>query len=331
MSGLVSSVRNTLLPGHRHPVPDTPTSPVHHAWTLSRTLRSYLPDWFLVVSLWILLSFLERIGGHKRHFSLHDISIQHPLVQPETVGYKLLLFIAFGIPVLFVLLISLGIYRSKWDAHNAVLGVTTSFTITGVVTQVIKMGVGRPRPHTIAVCQPPPGTTDPPMYGLSDYTICTQTNKHLLDDAFKSFPSGHSSLSFAGMGFLAWYISGKLHVGDRRGYRTRAWLAMSPLLASAMVAVSRTADNRHHWQDVTVGSLLGLGISYVAYRAYYPALSHPSSHLPLAPRDLLPSEMGDGDEEDQQDRIGREFRDEDGDGMDDRVVPRPSEEQVWRD
>lgn len=41
--------------------------------------------------------------------------------------------------------------------------------------------------------------------------------------------------------------------------------------------------------------------------------------------------MGDGDEEDQQGRIGREFRDEDGDGMDDRVVPRPSEEQVWRD
>lgn len=42
--------------------------------------------------------------------------------------------------------------------------------------------------------------------------------------------------------------------------QTRAWLALSPLLASTMVAVSRTADNRHHWQDVTVGSLLGLSI-----------------------------------------------------------------------
>ena len=223
MSGIVKSVRNTLLPSHGgrredHPDPES-TSPIHHQWTMARVLKSYMSDWFLVIALWIILSFLERIGGHKRHFSLTDISIQHPLVQPETVGYRMLIVIAFVLPTLFVLLIGLGIYRSKWDAHNAVLGVFTSFTITGVVTQIIKMGVGRPRPHTIAVCQPPPGTTDPPMYGLSDYTICTQTDRHLMDDAFKSFPSGHSSLSFAGMGFLAWYISGKLHVGDRRGYR----------------------------------------------------------------------------------------------------------------
>lgn len=224
MSGLVKSVRNTLLPAHRRQsstpsMDEDTTSPIHHQWTFPRVLRSYMPDWFLVIALWIILSFLEQIGGHKRHFSLTDISIQHPLVQPETVGYKMLLVISFLIPNLFVLLISLGIYRSKWDAHNAVLGVFTSFTITGVVTQVIKMGVGRPRPHTIAVCQPPAGSVDPPLYGLSDYTICTQTDKHLMNDAFKSFPSGHSSLSFAGMGFLAWYISGKLHVGDRRGYR----------------------------------------------------------------------------------------------------------------
>ena len=166
-----------------------------------------------------ILSFLERIGGHKRHFSLTDISIQHPLVSPETVGPGLLLIISFLLPLLFTLLISLFIYRSKWDAHNSTLGVFTSFTITGVVTQIIKMGVGRPRPHTISVCQPAPGARDAPVWGLSDWTICTTEDRLALDDTFKSFPSGHSSLSFAGMGFLSWYIMGKLHVGDRRGYR----------------------------------------------------------------------------------------------------------------
>lgn len=43
-------------------------------------------------------------------------------------------------------------------------------------------------------------------------------------------------------------------------------------------------DNRHHWQDVTVGSLLGLFLSFFAYRQYYPALSSQNAHNPFEPR-----------------------------------------------
>ncbi|KAL0071474.1 hypothetical protein AAF712_001331 [Marasmius tenuissimus] len=43
-------------------------------------------------------------------------------------------------------------------------------------------------------------------------------------------------------------------------------------------------DNRHHWQDVFIGSLLGTVMSYFAYRQYYPPLSHEMSHKPYSPR-----------------------------------------------
>lgn len=47
-----------------------------------------------------------------------------------------------------------------------------------------------------------------------------------------------------------------------------------------------TMDNRHHWQDVTVGSLVGIGFSFFAYRQYYPPLSAPDAHVPFEPRYL---------------------------------------------
>jgi diacylglycerol diphosphate phosphatase/phosphatidate phosphatase len=48
-------------------------------------------------------------------------------------------------------------------------------------------------------CQAPPGALQDQLsrqWGLSNYTICTQTDAHILEDGFKSFPSGHSSCQF---------------------------------------------------------------------------------------------------------------------------------------
>lgn len=52
-------------------------------------------------------------------------------------------------------------------------------------------------------------------------------------------------------------------------------------------------DNRHHWQDVLVGSLLGMVVALVTYRGYYPPLSHSHAHLPYAPREVIENEHGD--------------------------------------
>lgn len=51
-----------------------------------------------------------------------------------------------------------------------------------------------------------------------------------------------------------------------------------------MVAISRTEDYRHHWQDVTIGSILGTCCAYFAYRQYYPGLSNDSCRDPFLER-----------------------------------------------
>jgi len=130
---------------------------------------------------------------------------------------------------------------------------------------------------------PPPGSVDPP-FGLTTFSICTQTDLVILNDGFRSFPSGHSSLSFAGQGFLAFYLAGKLHLFDKRGHAPKAWISLAPLSAAALVAISRTMDYRHHWQDVTIGSILGLTVAYFSYRQYYPHLADELSHRPYSPR-----------------------------------------------
>lgn len=51
-----------------------------------------------------------------------------------------------------------------------------------------------------------------------------------------------------------------------------------------MVAISRTEDYRHHWQDVSVGAILGTLCAYFAYRQYYPGLSQEACRDPFLTR-----------------------------------------------
>nr|ODN89983.1 PAP2 domain-containing protein [Cryptococcus depauperatus CBS 7841] len=262
--------------------------------TLKAVVASYFPDW---MGMQILLN---KSSGHQREFSLTDISIQHSYAEHERVPPGLLAFVSVGVPLIVLVPLGALVARNAWDMHNSILGLFMSCLMTGVITQVIKMSVGRPRPDLIARCLPVKGAADHPVFGLSTVAICTNPDQFLLKDGFKSFPSGHSSLSFAGLGFLSLYLAGKMHLWDIRGHRTRAWAALVPLLGGAMVAISRTRDNRHHWQDIVIGSLLGVFISWVSYRTYYPQLSHRQCHLPLAPRadpDAFEDSMQDDDTE----------------------------------
>lgn len=86
---------------------------------------------------------------------------------------------------------------------------------------------------------------------------------------------------------------GKLHVFTERG-RGQTWrliIALIPLMLATLVAVSRTADYHHHYQDVIVGSLIGIIFAYLSYRQYYPPLNHSRCHLSYA--DIRMRDNGD--------------------------------------
>jgi len=239
-----------------------------------RTILSYGVDWFITIGFAVSFFMLDYIHGYQRVFSLQDKSLQHPYKTKEIIPTYALVIISFVGPALFQPVINLATARSWWDLHTSTLGLTLSLSVTNALTQFIKISVGRPRPDFITRCNPRNGTIDP-TFGLSTAAVCTQIDYAILRDGFKSFPSGHSSMSFAGMGFLAFYFAGKYRLFDKKGHTLKVWIFAAPLACAAFVAISRTMDYRHHWGDVLAGSLLGLCVSYFCYRQYYP--SHASA------------------------------------------------------
>lgn len=185
---------------------------------------------------------------------------------------------ALFIPLGVLIFANTVILRSTRDKHEATyLPLLISICLTSLLTDIVKNSVGRPRPDLIARCQP---SADAPRDRAVDISVCTAPDGHILQDGWRSFPSGHSSFSFAGLGFTALFLAGQLGVFGMKRDLGRALFCMVPIVGAALIAISRCEDYRHDVYDVSVGSALGMTVAYWSYRRYWPRLSSSVSHDP---------------------------------------------------
>eukprot|EP00184_Porphyridium_aerugineum_P005643 CAMPEP_0184696692 /NCGR_PEP_ID=MMETSP0313-20130426/3907_1 /TAXON_ID=2792 /ORGANISM="Porphyridium aerugineum, Strain SAG 1380-2" /LENGTH=223 /DNA_ID=CAMNT_0027155373 /DNA_START=20 /DNA_END=688 /DNA_ORIENTATION=+ len=195
-------------------------------------MRSLILDWCIVGALFVAEYFVgEHITPYQRKdVDLSDASFRHPHL-PDIVTVPAMLVVAFILPwvlgfvfwiiapVSFLSLFqSKGLFRrlgggnSNTNGNGSgpvgtsfvsrypgfvsllyfVLAAYEAFTFTLLVTSFLKVVAGRPRPYFATICG---DSYD--VDGNCPSIAAATTSVNDLNEARKSFPSGHSSFSFS--------------------------------------------------------------------------------------------------------------------------------------
>ncbi|XP_053958215.1 phospholipid phosphatase 5 isoform X2 [Anastrepha ludens] len=236
------------------------------------------------VLLVFIFIFLETAKPFKRKIHPEEMWLYKNPRTPDIVSVQaLLLSVIFG--PLFVTMLQWWLTGDRRDFRASSWVWTLALGLNGLVTSILKICVGRHRPDFFYRCFPDGvevlNNVSHYANGSLDFYNCTGDIRQI-SEGRKSFPSGHASFSFVGFGFIAIILSAKLHALSARG-RGQSWrlcVSVLPLLLAALISVSRTCDYHHHWEDVVAGGSIGLSITYLVYRQYYPSLFSSHCHRP---------------------------------------------------
>ncbi|OAP55412.1 hypothetical protein AYL99_10385 [Fonsecaea erecta] len=207
----------------------------------------------------------------------YNPSIGYPYVTP--ILSSLITGILCGCIPLAVILLSQIFVRSFADFSSATLGLLYSL-VTGTCFQVVlKKSIGGLRPHFLSVCNPvvPAGHVgvgyNGMMYRVGD--VCTG-NPRDINNALQSFPSGHSEIAFAGLGYLSIYLCTHLRIGDVSTARKRGFwrmiLVLIPIVFATYISSTLVLGYHHFAHDCLFGAAIGCLTAMLGYRIVFRSL-----------------------------------------------------------
>ncbi|KAI4324672.1 hypothetical protein MLD38_030139 [Melastoma candidum] len=255
----------------------------------AKLARLHMHDWLILLLLVVIEAILLIIEPFHRFIGEDMMTdMKYPL-KGNTVPFWAVPLLAIMLPFVVILLFYFR-RRDVYDLHHAILGLLFSVLLTAVITDAIKDAVGRPRPDFFYRCFPDGNATFNP---ITKDVMC-HGDKAVIKEGYKSFPSGHTSWSFAGLSYLAMYLSGKIRAFDRRGHVAKLCIVLFPYLLAALVGVSRVDDYWHHWQDVFTGALIGTVVSTFCYLQFFPMPYDVNGWAPHAYMQVIEERNGNG-------------------------------------
>lgn len=230
---------------------------------------------YATVCFMIFVVGLAQLIPVRQAFLLFDkvAGVSYPFYEKNSVPSWAVPVLAL-IPALLVFLCYKLYAKCTWRVfERLVMGLVFTFLATLMITELLKNYVGRYRPDFYGRCWPNGNATYLSATLHGGWPDCYGAPS-TVKEGRKSFPSGHSSLTATGCGYLAWFLLGQLMPLSPSCSGTylyvRLFIALLPLSCPVAVGISRITDYWHHPSDVLTGWAIGLLVAWLTYRSLYP-------------------------------------------------------------
>ncbi|XP_045063750.1 phospholipid phosphatase 3 isoform X2 [Coregonus clupeaformis] len=224
----------------------------------------------LLVMLPGLVLHRSSVRPYQRGFYCSDVSLRYSY-KSSTIPSSVLTAVGLIVPSVAIVMGECYRIHQRMEGSKSFIGnpyVSSLYKQVGVFifgcaisqsfTDIAKVSVGRMRPHFLDVCNPDWSAINCSLGYITSYTCNGPESK--VQEARKSFFSGHASFSMFTMLYLAFYLQSRF---TWRGARLLRPLVQFTLLMMAFyTGLSRVSDHKHHPTDVLAGFVQGALVAY---------------------------------------------------------------------